>query len=63
MFLSPYKCPIIAERLQTVANALAPKAAAGGSNLKLVSYLGLMCLVSGFTLAVVPVVTGMIFGI
>lgn len=47
----------------TVANSIAPKAAAGGSNLKLLSYFGLMSLVSGFILAIVPVVTGKIFGI
>ena len=47
----------------TVANSIAPKAAAGGSNLKIVSYLGIMSLVSGFVLAVVPVVTGRIFNI
>ncbi|MQG34783.1 MAG: hypothetical protein FI717_10820 [SAR202 cluster bacterium] len=42
---------------------LAPKAAAGGSNLKMVSYFGLMSVVSGGILATVPVVTGAIFGI
>ena len=47
----------------TVANSVAPKAAAGGSNLKLLSYFGLMSLVSGSILATVPVVTSKIFGI
>ncbi|MDA0263840.1 MAG: type II secretion system F family protein [Chloroflexi bacterium] len=45
----------------TIANSLAPKAAAGGSHLKIVSYFALMSLVSGFVLAAVPVVTGKIF--
>ena len=54
---------VIVVLILTVANSIAPKAAAGGSNLKLVSYLGIMSLVSGFVLAVVPVVTGRIFDI
>lgn len=54
---------VIVVLILTVANSIAPKAAAGGSNLKLVSYLGIMSLVSGFVLAVVPVVTGRIFNI
>ena len=47
----------------TVANALAPKFAAGGSNLKILPTLGVMCLISGFILGVVPKVTGKIFDI
>ena len=54
---------VIVVTILTFANALAPKAAAGGSNLLLLSYFGLMSLVSGFTLAVVPVVTRIIFAI
>jgi flagellar protein FlaJ len=54
---------VIVVLILTVANSIAPKAAAGGSKLKLVSYLGIMSLVSGFVLAVVPVVTGRIFNI
>ncbi len=47
----------------TVANALAPKAAAGGSNLKIVSFIGVMCIISGGILGVVPIVTGKLFAI
>ena len=47
----------------TVANSVAPKVAAGGSHLKLASYFGLMCMVSGSIMAVVPMVTGKIFAI
>lgn len=49
--------------IMTVANSIAPKAAAGGSNLKLLSYLGVMSLVSGSILAVVPLITEKIFAI
>jgi len=45
----------------TIANALAPKFASGGSDLKIASYLSVMCLISGAVLAVVPVVTSRIF--
>ena len=54
---------VIVVAILTIANSLAPKAAAGGSNLKIVSYFGLMSLVSGFILAIVPMVTSKIFGI
>ena len=54
---------VIVVVILTVANSLAPKAAAGGSNMKLISYLGIMSLVSGFVLAVVPISTAKIFGI
>ena len=47
----------------TVANALAPKFAAGGSNLLILSYFSIMSVVSGFVLGVVPFVTGMIFAV
>jgi len=45
----------------TIAKALAPKFASGGSNLKIASYLSLMCLISGAVLGVVPAVTAKIF--
>ena len=45
----------------TIANSLAPKFAGGGSNLKIASYLSIMCLISGFVLGVVPAVTARIF--
>ena len=47
----------------TLANALAPKLAAGGSNLKVLSFLSVMCLISGAILGIVPVVTSKIFAI
>ena len=47
----------------TVANALAPKFAAGGSNLMIVSFLSIMCIVSGAVLGIVPVLTGMLFSV
>lgn len=47
----------------TVANALAPKFAAGGSNLMIVSFLSIMCIVSGAVLWIVPVLTGMLFSV
>ena len=47
----------------TVANALAPKFAAGGSNLKIASFLSVMCLVSGSVLGVVPFITAKLFAI
>ena len=49
--------------IMTVANAVAPKAAAGGSNLKILSYLGVMSLVSGSVLALIPLLTEKIFSI
>ncbi len=54
---------VLVVAILTVANSIAPKAAAGGSNLKLLSYFALMSLVSGSILAIVPLVTGKIFGI
>ena len=45
----------------TIANGLAPKFASGGSNLKIASYLSVMCLISGGILGVVPAMTGKIF--
>ena len=47
----------------TVANALAPKFAAGGSNLKIASYLSIMCIVSGVVLELVPILTSKLFSI
>ena len=47
----------------TVANSLAPKFAAGGSNLKIVSFLGIMSIVSGVVLGIVPVITSKLFSI
>ena len=47
----------------TVANSLAPKFAAGGSRLKIVSFLSIMCIISGGILGSVPVLTSMLFDI
>ena len=47
----------------TIANSLAPKFAAGGSNLKIASFLGIMCVVSGVVLGVVPILTSKLFSI
>ena len=45
----------------TVVNSLAPKLAGGGSNLKIIPYVSIMCLLSGTIVALVPVLTGAIF--
>ncbi len=45
----------------TVANALAPKFASGGSNLKIAWYLSIMCLISGGIMGVVPALAAKIF--
>jgi flagellar protein FlaJ len=45
----------------TVANSLAPKVTAGGSNLKIASYLGIMCVISGIVLGAVPMLTAKLF--
>ena len=47
----------------TVANALAPKFAAGGSHLKIASFMSVMMLISGVVLLVVPFITGALFGL
>ena len=47
----------------TFANGLAPKFAAGGSNRKIAFTMSLTCLVSGFVMAVVPVLSGKLFSI
>jgi archaellum biogenesis protein FlaJ (TadC family) len=46
----------------TVANALAPKFAAGGNNLKIAGTLSTMSLISGFNMIVVPIVGGRLLG-
>jgi len=45
----------------TIANSLAPKFAGGGSNLKVATYMSVMCLISGGILGVVPTLTAAIF--
>lgn len=45
----------------TIANALASKFATGGSNLKIVSILSPLCIVSGVVLGVIPIVASYIF--
>lgn len=45
----------------TVANALAPKFAAGGSNLKIAFHLSATCFVSGIVLALVPMMADRLF--
>ena len=47
----------------TIANSLAPKFAAGGSNLKIASFLGIMCIVSAVVLGLVPILTSKLFAI
>ena len=47
----------------TAANALAPKFASGGSNLKIAPFLSVMCLISGVVLGVVPFVTSKLFSL
>ena len=45
----------------TISNSLAPKFADGGSNLKIITYLSAMCLISGAVLGLVPFVSSKIF--
>jgi len=47
----------------TVANALAPKFAAGGDNLKLAQSFAITCLISGINFLVIPPVATALFGI
>ena len=47
----------------TLANALAPKFAAGGSNLLILSYFSVMSIVSGMVMGIVPFVTGLLFDV
>ena len=47
----------------TVANALAPKFASGGDNLKIIPSLSLMAILSAAVLGIVPVATTKLFGI
>ena len=48
--------------VMTVANALAPKVAAGGHNLKIVTYLSLTSITSGLNMLIVPAVAGSLLG-
>ena len=47
----------------TVANALSPKFAAGGNNLKLAQTFSLTCLISGFNFLVIPPVATALFAV
>ena len=47
----------------TVANALAPKFAAGGNNLKLVQSFSLTCLISGINFLLIPPMATSLFGV
>ena len=47
----------------TLANGVAPKFAAGGSNLKIAFHLSVTCLISGIVMGVVPVLAGRLFTI
>ena len=47
----------------TVTNSLAPAFTAGGSRMKIASYLGIMCVVSGIVLGIVPMLTAKLFAV
>ena len=47
----------------TVSNSLAPKFASGGSNLKIASYLSVMCILTGGLMSVIPMITSVLFTI
>jgi flagellar protein FlaJ len=47
----------------TVSNSLAPKFASGGSNLKIASYLSVMCILTGGLMSVIPMITKVLFTI
>jgi flagellar protein FlaJ len=47
----------------TVANSLAPMFAAGGSGLKIATFLSPMCLTSGLILGAIPIITPLIFAV
>jgi flagellar protein FlaJ len=47
----------------TVANSLAPMFAAGGSGLKIATFLSPMCLLSGLILGAIPIITPVIFSV
>lgn len=47
----------------TVANSLAPMFAAGGSGLKIATFLSPMCLMSGVILGAIPIITPVIFAL
>ena len=54
---------VIAIGILTVANAVAPKFAEGGHNLKIVTYMSITSLISGIVLFVVPKVTSALLSI
>ena len=47
----------------TVANALAPKFASGGHNLKIGATLGVACMISGINMVLIPNVAGALLGV
>ena len=47
----------------TISNSLAPKFASGGSNLKIASYLSVMCIRTGAMMSVIPMITQVLFTI
>ena len=47
----------------TISNSLAPKFASGGSNLKIASYLSVMCILTGGLMSVIPMITQVLFTI
>ena len=49
--------------LLTVANALAPKFASGGHNLKIGATLGVACMISGINMVLIPNVAGALLGV
>ena len=49
--------------IMTIANTMAPKFAAGGSNLKIASYFSITCIVTGALMGIVPLFTKALFSI
>ena len=47
----------------TISNSLAPKFASGGSNLKIASYMSVMCILTGGLMSVIPMITEVLFTI
>jgi len=47
----------------TIANSVAPKFASGGSNLKIASYLSVMCIITGGLMFAIPTLTESLFRI
>ena len=47
----------------TISNSLAPKFASGGSNLKIASYLSVMCILTGGLMSIIPMITEVLFTI